>query len=434
VDDLRKLALEAGRVARKRAPGGFEVLYTRTDSASRDNAGGRGSAHQATLAVRLYDGRGNLGLAEGAWSGPADTGRIVDLAASHTGPAPEGDDRPSAKVDIVERGLGIDDPRLPMLDEAARAEVIDTNLESLAGLDGVRVGRFLYTEERVQRAFASSRDIELSECSTRFSLAGAVSAAADPRLGCSDVLVSRNFAEVGSKPLGVDLGRRVLALTRRAALPPSPTPIVLEQRVVGALLPLLAVGFSLERMQAGDSYVANRIGRRIGSGPLHVIDDAMRPGGLASRRFDARGVGTLPVTLLKEGVVAGWYQGAAAAGKSDSRPSGHEGPGGALWIGNLICRAGTRSRNMLFPDMARFVVVDEVLGVEPVELKSGRLRARVRCSTWERNACVGSAGEQVLDTTADQLFMGVLHLCNDQERHGVVDTPTWIVDGPWFAG
>ena len=38
--------------------------------------------------MSLYDGRGNLGLAEGAWSGPADTGRIVDLAASHTGPAP----------------------------------------------------------------------------------------------------------------------------------------------------------------------------------------------------------------------------------------------------------------------------------------------------------------------------------------------------------
>lgn len=433
MDDLRKLALEAVRIAKRRAPGGCEVLYIRTDAASRSTDATPKAWHEAQLQVRLFDGRGGVGLAMGPYEGPQDLARVIDQAAAATAPGPEGDTRPAPRLDVVERGLGIDDPRLPLLDEAARAEVLEWNLESLAGIEGVRVGRFEYTEARTQRAYASSRDVELSEGSTLFSLSGAVSALGDPALRLSDTLRSRNFAEVGSKPLGVELGRRVLAMGKPAELPRSQTPVVFEQRAVGALLPKLFAAFSLEAMQSGQSALAGHIGRRVGNTPLHVIDDALRPGGLATRRFDSRGISALPITLLKEGVVAGWYQGTVAAARTDSRSSGHEHPDGRLWMGNLICRAGTRSRNMLFPDMSEFVVIDEVLDTSGVDVASGRVRARVRASTWSGNRCVGYAGERTLDTTIEALFMGVLHLCNDQERHGIVDTPTWVTDGPWFS-
>ena len=433
MDDLRKLALEAVRIAKRRAPGGCEVLYSRTDAATRTTDANPKSWSEASLQVRLFDGKGGVGLATGGYEGGQDVAAVVDRAAAAMGPAPEGDTRPSPRLDVVERGLGIDDPRLPMLDEAARAEVLEWNLEGLAGTEGLRVGRFEYTEARTQRAYASSRDFELSEGSTVFSLRGTVSSTSAPALSLTDCLRSRNFAEVGSKPLGVELGRRVLAMGKPAALPRGPTLVVLEQRAVGALLPKLLAAYSLEAMQSGESFLAGHIGRRVGNTPLHVIDDALRPGGLATRRFDSRGISALPITLLKEGVVAGWYQGTVASARSDSRSSGHEHPDGSLWMGNLICRAGTRSRNMLFPDMGEFVVIDDVLDTSGVDIATGRLVAKVRVSVWSGNRCVGYAGERTLDTTIEALFMGVQHLCNDQERHGIVDTPTWIVDGPWFS-
>ena len=213
MDDLRKLALEAVRNAKPRAPGGCEVLYSRTDSASRDTNGGAKSWTEATLQVRLFDGRGGVGLATAPYAGPQDLARVIDAAAAATQRAPEGDTRPSPRLDVIERGLGIDDPRLPMLDEASRAEVLEWNLEGLVGTEGLRVGLFEYTEARTQRAYASSRDFELSEGSTVFSLRGTVSSASKPKLSVTDCLRSRNFAEVGSKPLGVDLGRRVTAMS-----------------------------------------------------------------------------------------------------------------------------------------------------------------------------------------------------------------------------
>ena len=83
--------------------------------------------------------------------------------------------------------------------------------------------------------------------------------------------------------------------------------------------------------------------------------------------------------------------------------------------------------------MGEFVVIDDVLDTSGVDVATGRLVAKVRVSVWSGNRCVGCAGERTLDTTVEALFMGVQHLCNDQERHGIVDTPTWIVDGPWFS-
>jgi predicted Zn-dependent protease len=429
MEETKKVASEAVKLARLAAPRGWEVFARSVRSQSLSSLEGLSGSGSSELCVRVFTERGQ-GLAAGPFGTPP--AQLVEEAL-HAAVSDGLDAGPAPRSDTFDRGLGVDDPRFDLLDNPGRSEVIDWNLESLMAASGIQIGELLYTEERQSRVFVSSRSVELAERSTRFSFSGGVWLDGMQDQPLSLQIWSRNFAEVASRPLGSDLVRRADGLKKVAEFPGGRTPIVLDQRSVGALLPPIAEALDGIALTQGSSIFSGRMGQRVGGAPLHVVDDGLRPGGMATRAFDDRGIRPVPVTIFKEGVLAGWYQGVEQAYRVEARPSGHAKWDGSLWLGNLLCRAGTRSRNMLFPDMACFVMIEEVVEPVVVDRRTGTLRAKVWAARWERNQRIGSLGLLELDTTVDQLLSGVLFLCNDPERHGIVDTPTWVVDGPWFT-
>jgi hypothetical protein len=162
---------------------------------------------------------------------------------------------------------------------------------------------------------------------------------------------------------------------------------------------------------------------------LHLYDDGLRMGGLGTRGFDDRGVPPMVVPLIREGVCGGFYQGPRIAAQADARPTGHARHDDALWPGNLVVRPGNRTRNMIFPELGAFLLIDDVLDVSGIDPRSGRVSAPVRVLVLQGTAVVGSPGVCRLETTADALLMGLRELASDQQRHGLVDTPTWVVEG-----
>lgn len=357
---------------------------------------------------------------------------LVDTALADARPT-KGTAGPPPRLDIPDRGLDIADRRYPALDDLQRREVLRANVDGCLQVDS-RIGevRLRYEELHETRAFASSAGVEAAETGTRFALIGHA-ATHDGSHKVRGQLVSRNFAEVASRPLGHELGTRLVACLSPADLPSQPTAVVFDQRAVASLLPRLVSAFSAERITAGQSFLHGRVGSRIGSAVLHVVDDARRAGGMATRGFDERGVAPISVNLIKEGRAAGLYQGPDAARLSESRPSGHERADGSLWPGNLVVRPGSRSRNMLFPEMGTFVIIEEITDSSGIDPNTGTIDIGVLCMVATAAGPIGCAGVHRLRCTAESLFSSVIHVCNDQQRHGIVDTATWICDGIWLS-
>ncbi len=383
--------------------------------------------------VRLYGDGGMVGVASRAL--PADPREaLAALVEAAHGELQASDAAPAPRLDVADKGLGILDPRQALLDDAQRAEVLEDALEDIGGVDPrVVAGELVYEEVVQDRGFASSRGAAHGERSTRYRLSGSAWTRGNEAQVVRGAMTSRNFAEVASKPLGVDLGRRALARATSAPLPASRVPIALTQQAVAELLPRLARAFRGERVEAGRSFLAGRVGRQIAGDRLHIVEDAALPGGYATRSFDDRGVPATPVNLVKEGLVGGLYQGVEAARRADARPSGHETWDGGLWLGNLIVRAGNRSRNMIFPEIGTLVLVDDILDMKGTDAEAGVVDLRVVGHRYESTEAQGCCGELRLRCTVEALLGSVIHVLNDQERWGVVDTPTWIVDGPWFS-
>jgi predicted Zn-dependent protease len=425
------------REARSRGATLVEVLVVESDRRtvdSKDRSVKNDTEQSAHLRVYLDEGR--VGLATARSLKDRSVHAAIDRAlAKARGAKPDPHAGPPPRLDTPSRGLGVLDSRYPTIDDEARLETIEWNVESCAGVDrGVVVERFLYEEVLHSRTFVATGGRTAFEQSTRYRLTGDAHHKKAPEVSFTETNASRNFAEVASQPLGVVLGRRVLRTQTRAALPTERRPVVLSQVVVAELLPRILRAARAERLDKGHSFVQRHAGHKIASAELHVVDDARLPGGYATRAFDDRGVPSVPITVLREGVLGGAYQGpeSARGAHVDARPSGHETFDGGLWLGNLVVRPGNRSRNMLFPDLGVITEIEALAAPPVVDPQSDRVSLKAHVWVLDAKEEHGYAGIHTLTCAVPDLLGAVIHVCSDHERHGIVDTPTWILDGVWF--
>ena len=427
------------REARSRGATLVEVLVVESDRRTVDSVDRKVQTEGTQVAhLRVYLDEGRVGLATAPSLKDRSVHAAIDRALTKArGAKPDPHAGPPPRLDTPSRGLGVLDSRYPSIDDEARLDTIDWNVESCAGVDrDVRVDRFVYDEVLHTRTYMATGGRTAFEQSTRYRLTGEAHHTSDPAMGFTETNASRNFAEVASQPLGVRLGRRVLRTQTRAGLPTERRPIVLSQAVIAELLPRILRSARAERLDKGHSFVQRHAGRKIASAELHVVDDARLPGGYATRAFDDRGVPSVPITVLREGVLGGAYQGpeSASAAHADARPSGHETFDGGLWLGNLVVRPGNRSRNMLFPDLGLLAEIESLAAPPVVDPQTDRVTLKAHVWVLDAKEEHGYAGVHTLTAAVPDLLGAVIHVCSDHERHGIVDTPTWILDGVWFDG
>ncbi len=384
-----------------------------------------------SVRVRVFCEGGRSGMAEKKSSGKVDHGALVTAAiatAQDAEPNPHAGVAP--RLDVASLGLGIFDRRNAMLEDADRQNVVESNLRDCRGVADVRPRLFRYVETTSRRAFRSSRGVELSEAATLYSLKAEMELEADDAVRVEGEVSSRHFADVASIPLGVDLARKVARYQNPIPAPDADLPIVLEPSLVAQMMRAVAPAFDRQLIDSNKSFLKGEIDQTLGSSLLHMIDDAARPGGLATRAFDARGVPPVSIPLIREGAAGAFYSGVAQSEAKGLRPSGHEQADGSAWSGNLLLRSGTRSRNMMFPELGEFLLLDGVVnnGVR-CDLAKGTLRLKAHTFLSDGGQVKGYLGVQTFKTTWVDLWSGIREIGSDQQRFGTVDASTWVVDG-----
>ncbi|MDR7592623.1 MAG: metallopeptidase TldD-related protein [Armatimonadota bacterium] len=108
----------------------------------------------------------------------------------------------------------------------------------------------------------------------------------------------------------LDPGRTALDLTERTArllgarpLRTGRYPAYLEPRPLAALLAAFWPMWSGKMVQEGKSRLRGRLGERVASPLVTLVDDPTLPDGLATRPFDAEGTPARPLTLVEDGVL-----------------------------------------------------------------------------------------------------------------------------------
>lgn len=102
-------------------------------------------------------------------------------------------------------------------------------------------------------------------------------------------------------------------------------PVVLEPSMTGWLLGFLAHCLDGEALNQMQSFLAGKLGEKIGSDLVTVVDDGLLPGGLGTSPFDTEGVPSRKNVVMQKGVLKSYILNTYNARKMKSKSTGNGG-------------------------------------------------------------------------------------------------------------
>ncbi len=176
--------------------------------------------------------------------------------------------------------------------------------------------------------------------------------------------------------VGQKAARRAVQMLGAAPVATRKAAVVLDPYVATGFLGLIGPALTGEAVQKGRSLFAGKVGTRVASDKVTVIDDGAMPGGIASAPFDGEGVPTSRTVLIEGGVLKGYLYNTYTAAKDGVQSTGNgirstfKGTP-EVGVTNLFIEAGPISSEDIIKDTKNGLYVTEVMGMHTANPISG---------------------------------------------------------------
>lgn len=152
-------------------------------------------------------------------------------------------------------------------------------------------------------------------------------------------------------------------------------PAVLRNSVVAELIEFLSSSFSAEEIDKGRSMLAGKIGQRLFSERVTLIDDGLLPGGYATSPFDGEGIPSTQTVLADGGMIMGALYDSYYARKLGAQPTGSSQRGikapPAIGFSNLYMQPGKHTPEQLLSGISRGILITDLMGVHTANPVTG---------------------------------------------------------------
>jgi len=131
------------------------------------------------------------------------------------------------------------------------------------------------------------------------------------------------FEETPIKEAALEAAKRAVRIAPKRVVPGGYSDVVLENRIVG-LLAHEAVGHTAEADLAyGGSFLSDKVGKKIASEMITLVDDGLLPSGLGTMKYDDEGTPTERTVIIDRGVVKGFMHSRETAIQFGVAPTGN---------------------------------------------------------------------------------------------------------------
>jgi PmbA protein len=166
--------------------------------------------------------------------------------------------------------------------------------------------------------------------------------------------------------IGAEAGRRAVTSLGARKIASTTAPVIFENRLAASLLSPLVGAISGPAVARGVSFLKDRLGERVFSQDVTLIDDPHLERGLASAYFDDEGVATARRALIDAGVLTTWLLNVSSARQLGLATTGHASRGLAGPPGvspsNLTLRPGEMDAAALMRQAGAGVLVTSMFG------------------------------------------------------------------------
>ncbi|TBR25942.1 TldD/PmbA family protein [bacterium] len=261
----------------------------------------------------------------------------------------------------------------------------------------------------------------------------AASSGAEVQVG-SGSRAARRAADLDWDAAAGDAGFRAAALLGAKKLPGKARDVLFDPWVAGDVLDLLAGPMSAEAVQRGRSLFKGRIGKRVASAAVTLVDDPHRPGGLGSALFDDEGLPTRRKVMVERGILRGFYYDAYTAAREKVSSNASASRGGYRGLPgpsptNLMLSPGKTSRVDLIKGTKDGILVFEIMGMHTADPVSGELSVGVSGVAVRRGEVTHGIKGAMLSTNVMALFGAVDCVADDLVSYGSLSAPTFRASG-----
>jgi PmbA protein len=213
-------------------------------------------------------------------------------------------------------------------------------------------------------------------------------------------------------------------------------PVVFHPDEAGGLLGHLSGAISGAAVARGVSFLKDRMGERIFSPGIRIVDDPHRMRGLRSKPFDGEGVANRRMALVEDGVLQSWLLDLASARQLGLETNGHaaRGTGGPPMPAttNLYLEPGTLSPAGLIADIGQGFYVTELMGMG-VNGVTGDY-SRGAAGFWIENGQIAyPVSEVTIAGNLKDMFARLTPASDLEFRYGT-NAPTVRIEGMTLAG
>jgi PmbA protein len=207
-------------------------------------------------------------------------------------------------------------------------------------------------------------------------------------------------------------------------------PVVFEPRTARSLLSNIFEAVHGESIYRQASFLAGKLGQKVASENLTVIDDGTLPGLFGTSPFDDEGVPTRRTVVIEKGVLRNYLMNTYTARKLGMKTTGNAARGitgnAGIGHGNLYLESGDKSPEEILKSIANGFYVTELMGFG-INIVTGDY-SRGATGLWIRNGELAFAVSEV--TIAGNLInmlQDLEYIGSDLEFRGSTAAPTLCI-------
>lgn len=240
---------------------------------------------------------------------------------------------------------------------------------------------------------------------------------------------SRNAEEMESAAdVGKKAAERTLARLGSRQIGTREAPVIFHADVAGSLLRGLTGAISGSSIYRQASFLLDHLGEPIFPDFVHIHENPLLPGGLASAPFDSEGVATSAKSIVDQGILQTYILGSYSARKLGMKSTGNAGG-----VRNLTIDPGELDLQGLLQQMGRGLLVTEMMG-QGLNTVTGDY-SRGAAGFWVENGEIQYPVEEItIAGNMKQMFNQLVAVGRDIDTRSSIRTGSWLIESMTIAG
>lgn len=251
-----------------------------------------------------------------------------------------------------------------------------------------------------------------------------------------DQMSGRFLNEVDFESVGAGASRRAIEMLGARRIAACKAPVLLDSSVAAEFLSIFGVMLSSDAVQKGKSLLKGKVGQRVTSEIISIIDDGLMPQAPGRRPFDDEGAPTRRNVLVQDGVLAGFMYNTHTGAREGRRTTGNAVRAGYMSppsVGamslHISSGGSTHSLTGMLTAMGSGLYITDAMGMHTADTISGDFSIGVSGLWIEEGRVLHPVKEAVISGNLLEFFGTATGIGDDLRFYGRTGAPG-ILFGP----